>query len=432
MNAKRWRERGMGFVSSMLFWGIAAAAFGQQVPDSTYDTRVAEPAFKETHPRVAIDEAHFNVHTAEGGYKAFADLIANDGCEVTSNTAKFSAESLKANDILVIANARGAAMRNDPNVDKPAFTDAECDAVRDWVQAGGALLFIADHYPIGSASECLAKRFGVDMSKGHTSDPEHVEPSRPSLSCLAFTRENGLLGDHPITRGRNEKERIQHFATFTGQSLKGPEGSVALLKLADTAYDEVPPNNERVSAAGRAQGVAFTFGKGRVVVMGEAACLTAQTTGGARMGGGAAGPRAGMNRPATGGAASQPAAQPAGGRPMAMGAASQPASQPGGANRMPMRGRAKAGGGMRMPMGPASQPMGGASRPMGATRRMGKAPASQPAVSQPSGSNPATTGANALGAMGANAGAAMGMNAPGLDNRQMALNIIHWLARLLN
>jgi hypothetical protein len=66
---------------------------------------------------------------------------------------------------------------------------------------------------------------------------------------------------------------------FTGQSLKGPEGSVAFLKLADSAFDVPDPRADQTqqkSAAGRAQGIAFKRGKGRVVVMGEAACLTAQ------------------------------------------------------------------------------------------------------------------------------------------------------------
>ena len=32
-----------------------------------------------------------------------------------------------------------------------------CDAVRDWVKAGGALLLIADHAPMGAANQSLAK-----------------------------------------------------------------------------------------------------------------------------------------------------------------------------------------------------------------------------------------------------------------------------------
>ena len=65
--------------------------------------------------------------------------------------------------------------------------------------------------------------------------------------------------------------------TFTGQSLKGPAGSTALLKLADTAFDEGPKG--KFSAAGRAQGLVLRHGKGQVVMMGEAAELTAQVVG---------------------------------------------------------------------------------------------------------------------------------------------------------
>jgi hypothetical protein len=43
-------------------------------------------------------------------------------------------------------------------------------------------------------------------------------------------------------------------------------------------------NEKPVSAAGRAQGVAFSLGSGRVVVMGEAAELSAQLIGGEKFG----------------------------------------------------------------------------------------------------------------------------------------------------
>ena len=64
--------------------------------------------------------------------------------------------------------------------------------------------------------------------------------------------------------------------TFTGQSLLGPDDSTVLLKLADLAYDVIPSSSEQVSAAGRVQGLALQYGAGRVVVVGDAACLTVQ------------------------------------------------------------------------------------------------------------------------------------------------------------
>jgi hypothetical protein len=242
--------------------------------DPDFDARIAKPAFEKVHPRVLIDEAHHNFHTAKGRYKPFADLIANDGYQVAPNAKKFAKDVLETCDVLVIANALAAeaGRLGDPAMAQPAFTDAECDAVRDWVQAGGNLLLITDHYPFGWAARDLAKRFGVAVTKAYTLDPAHAErdPSR-----LIFSRENALLRDHPITRGRDKSERIERVLTFTGQSLQGPEGSVAFLQLSGTAVDVTFPDNKQVPAGGRAQGLALTYGKGRVVVLGEANQVTA-------------------------------------------------------------------------------------------------------------------------------------------------------------
>lgn len=66
------------------------------------------------------------------------------------------------------------------------------------------------------------------------------------------------------------------------------------MKLADTAVDFTPARQgaegEQTLAAGHAQGIAFKFGKGRIVVMGEAGMLSAQLAGPRKM-------KFGMNRP---------------------------------------------------------------------------------------------------------------------------------------
>ena len=250
-------------------------AYGQQTADPDFDAKVTEPAFTDRRPTVLFDEAHFNRHTAGGSYKPFVDLISNDGFRITPNKEKFAKDTLAGHDILVIVSAWGAKDRRDPKVTAPAFTDAECDAVRDWVHDGGRLLLITDHPPSGVPSENLGERFGADMSKGTTVDPRnHEKTGNPAW--LVFSRDNKLLVDHPITKGRNESEHIKRVITFAGQSLKGPKGSTAFLKLGDTAVDRIPPSREKVSAAGRAQGLALQFGKGRVVVLGEAGVLSAQ------------------------------------------------------------------------------------------------------------------------------------------------------------
>jgi hypothetical protein len=209
-----------------------------------------------------------------GRYKPFADLISNDGYEVSSNEGKFDQGMWKRCEVLVIANALAAepGRLGDPEIAKPAFTDAECDAIRDWVAGGGALLLITDHYPFGWAAKELAQRFGVEMGKVYTLDRMN---SQDDPTNLLFTRGNDLLGEHPITQGRSASERIERVLTFTGQSLKGPEGSVAFLKLGPSAIDLTFPEKQQIPAGGRSQGLALTRGKGRVVVLGEASLLTA-------------------------------------------------------------------------------------------------------------------------------------------------------------
>jgi hypothetical protein len=108
-----------------------------------------------------------------------------------------------------------------------------------------------------------------------------------------FSVENGLLTDHAITRGRYDTEQIEGISTITGESIEGPAGSVSLLRLSPTAVDWIPsgadpagstaqgpakdfnpcPSCDHISAAGRSQGIAFVFGRGRVIVIGEMGAL---------------------------------------------------------------------------------------------------------------------------------------------------------------
>jgi hypothetical protein len=257
---------------------LALSATAQQMADPTFNPAVDHPAYSKSYPRVLFDEAHNNFHLSTGRYKPFADLITHDGYNVIANRQIFSKASLSSFKILVIANALGAEDLDDDGADQPAFTEDESDAVRDWVRSGGALLLIADHAPFGSAAQILAKRFDVEMSKGFVFDPANSMPDSPSL--LIFSRENKLLLDHPIVRGRNESERINRVLTFTGQALKGPTTADAIMKLSGTARDTPSQTSqESTSVAGQAQGLAFKFGKGRVVMLGEAAMLSAQISG---------------------------------------------------------------------------------------------------------------------------------------------------------
>lgn len=263
-----------------LLLALAGIAQAQQIVDPAFKPIVEQPAFTKSFPRVLFDEGHNNNLTRMGRYKPFADLIVMDGYQVVIGRKIFTKESLDTFKLVIIANPLGAEDIDDAGSDQPALADNEADAVRDWVKAGGSLLLIAEQAPFGSAAEGLAKRFGVEMSKGRVHDPANEEKDAAGQGWLSFSRENKLLLDHPVTAGRTDSEKINHVLTFGGQTLKGPEGSWTFLKLGDTATESVPPATDKeVSAAGRAQGLALKFGKGRVVVLGDPGMLSAQVTG---------------------------------------------------------------------------------------------------------------------------------------------------------
>jgi hypothetical protein len=262
-----------------------------QDADPNFDASVPAPAYTGAGPVVAIDEAHFNFHTESSRYEPLAKLLRNDGYTVRAGTELFSAASLASADVLVIANA---GIMNPAGPATPAFTPQECAAVVDWVRGGGALLLIADHAPAGAAAATLSQSFGVEMGQGWSFD---LVGTNDITTQIVFTRANGLLGEHPILRGRNADEAIDHVRSFTGQSLTVPDGAAALLRFPATAR-EAPQTADleaignavqrgagdaaaimtahSFSIEGRAQGLAMPFGAGRVVVLGEAAMLTAQ------------------------------------------------------------------------------------------------------------------------------------------------------------
>ena len=94
------------------------------------------------------------------------------------------------------------------------------------------------------------------------------------------------LGRHPITEGRDIYEAVHSVESFTGQSLSVPAGATALLVLPPDALEVASADDINIltrgggvparSAGGRAQALAMPFGKGRVVIAGEAAMFTEQ------------------------------------------------------------------------------------------------------------------------------------------------------------
>lgn len=268
--------------------------------DPAFDPSVSCPAYASgVGPRLLIDEAHQNLHTMGGRYASFAAVAAHDGFRVEPSTASFREAPPPDGAILVIANSRGAS---DPA--ESAFAPEEIARLRAWVESGGSLLLITDHKPFGTAARALAASFDIEMSDGHVRDEAHAARELPGPYFLEFTRANGLLGDHPILRGRGAHEAISRVVTFGGQALRTSQGLATLLRLGPGAEAVADPDQAASAVepvGGWSQAVALEIGKGRLVVVGEAGMFGAQFIEGeaARRAGLPGELRFGMNHPGT-------------------------------------------------------------------------------------------------------------------------------------
>lgn len=286
-------------------------SFAQDSPqtcDTSFHAVIEAPYFDETSkPSVWIDEGHYNFHTRDGRYCAFTEVLLEDGCEVNRFTGLISKKSLKEVDILVIANSlhqtNASESRNtlpagefigwqDPV--SPAFTEEEVEILIDWIDKGGSLLLIADHFPFPGAVEPIAQRLGLTFSPGFALG-DYRAP-RDFLGRFTITNDSpastiaNLNLSHPIISGQADGcEPVNQIVTFTGSSFKPLESAdfrniQPLITLGENVsnletevaweFTGITPK----SAEGWLQGATIEFGKGRVVVMGEAAMLTAQTS----------------------------------------------------------------------------------------------------------------------------------------------------------
>ena len=281
----RWLAFALAALLLVPLCAFGIEAWSAQRADYGWRPSIDTPAFAAgTGPRIAIDHAHHNASTANwwGRFWPFGRLLRADGYRVRYNTDVFEPAALADIDVLVIANASGGAKPQFLGInlpigggaarDAPAFAPREIAALEQWVAQGGSLLLIADHAPFGAANAALASAFGVHMHAGFTEVPG--EPSDP----LRFTRTNRRLDiTHPILSGAGVGEPVACVQTFTGQSLDGPANAAILLHLPRNAMETVDDDGHLHEVpAGAAQGLAFAHGRGRVVVLGEAAMLTAQ------------------------------------------------------------------------------------------------------------------------------------------------------------
>jgi hypothetical protein len=260
---------------------ISINLFSQQIADTTFNPVIPRPEYaRGIGPIVAIDEGHYNFHTAGGRYLPFARLLRADGYVIKEYPGEFKKTELKDVRILVIANALNKINTENWFLPTPsAFSLKEITTVQKWVNAGGSLFLIADHMPMGGAATDLAAAFGFGFTNGFAADTTVPGPA-------FFSRKDNTLLSCSITNGRNDIETVNKVVTFTGQAFKIPAEAASvicfderyLLLETDTAW-VFNSNTKYTPIKDWSQGAYMKYGKGRVVMFGEAAMFTAQLAG---------------------------------------------------------------------------------------------------------------------------------------------------------
>lgn len=265
----------------IIFSFYASNLSSQQIADTLYTPILNTKTYIENSGTlVYIDQGHNNFHTKDNRYLPFARLLHMDGYQVKAYDGEFEKDKLKDLKILVISNALSKNAR--PPFVTPtqsAFTKNEIECIETWVKNGGSLFLIADHMPFAGASANLAKKFGFVFYDGFVFNEKDE-------SIFDFSIADKTLTQSRITQGRNTDESINKIRTFTGQAFRIPKEATSILNLkkeynvflTDTMWvfnDKTP----EFSAKDLSQGAFLKYGKGRIVVFGEAAMFTAQIAG---------------------------------------------------------------------------------------------------------------------------------------------------------
>lgn len=276
-----------------LVWPVAASA--QQVADSSFVPVTGPVRWPiNTGPKLVLDEAHSNFHTLDGRYLAFGKMAKGIGFQVGPLRTEFTDASLRDVKVLVIANALNARNANNKwTLPTPsAFTANEIAAVRRFIEAGGGLLLVADHMPFAGAAEDLGRAIGVQFANGYAF--ESYAPD--AVSIVTYRQKEGLMS--PLSTPKI----VDSIVAFTGSAFRLMGEGLPLMKLPKETRIWMPTTAwvfgdsvASVHGDGWLQGAAINIGRGRVVVLGEAAMLSAQRQGPARNPMGMNEPRANQN-----------------------------------------------------------------------------------------------------------------------------------------
>jgi hypothetical protein len=204
-------------------------------------------------------------HTVSGWYRLLQALRTAGYSIETETYANFDAASLEPYDVFMVGEQTYHAR---------FMSDAERDALIEWVRQGGGLFITAEHtnaHYMGDVFNRIAKDLPVKARFDAICDTELAHPSSPCWIAFAdFTK-------HPVTEG------VSDYSFYNGCSLDTEYGVIwsSNQSWSDRFNPKAAPihNGNKRRDNGEQPGplagvAAFEFGKGRVVVIGDHNALT--------------------------------------------------------------------------------------------------------------------------------------------------------------
>ena len=264
----------MKYLGAILFL-LCTSLQAQKWPmfnDPNFDDSIDEAAYDvNSGPLVLFDGAHHNFFIQSHLIKPLADVLLADGYRVAFNDKPFSARVFKSADVLVIITALPFDFTTQASAaESTTFTDEEIEALKMWVNKGGALLVFSEHAPFDQAIQPLLNTFDITTSVGVTIDTLHYDTTFGNQGMIVFSGKS-LEKKHPIISGKRE---VNQLVSFGGSALKR-KGFTNLLKLSQHAINVQHPTGVGPQGKGNSQALAGNFGKGKVVALGDSNGFTA-------------------------------------------------------------------------------------------------------------------------------------------------------------
>ncbi len=219
--------------------------------------------------RVIFDEAHRQAWSTrpeiaksinptnpnDAGYVTAATDLSDSGFTVgVHETGAITAATLSDADVFVVLHGSDDAWESTTKTGDPKYSDAEIDALVDFVQAGGGLILFGETEAkkYGNSVADIAARFGLELQNTTAQDPENCYREVAAWVMADLAKPVGF----DITGGARQ-------ACFyrTGTIAVRPEAAARTHVLARTSAAASPANAPVM--------VAQTYGAGRVILLAD-------------------------------------------------------------------------------------------------------------------------------------------------------------------